>query len=115
LVIVVDSISFQLPITQLPISVAEEVGAAAAAAAAAVVAVEEARRLGGGAQQRLGRGALRLADVAQLVVLGGAGVEGPAEEELGDDAAERPDVDGLAEGQAEQDLGRAVVARLQVG
>jgi len=57
---------------------------------------------------------LRLADVSDLVVLGGARIEGPAQEELGDDAAQRPHVDGLAEGQAQDDLGRAIVAALQV-
>ena len=80
----------------------------------ALVQIEEALRLGGRAQHVLGRRALRLAYVAQLVVLGRAGVERPAEEELGHDAAERPHVDRLAERQAEQYLGRSVVARLQV-
>ena len=63
----------------------------------------------------LGRSALRLANVAYLIVLGRARVERPAEEELGDHASQAPDVDGLAEGQAEQYLWRSIVSRLEIG
>ena len=55
-----------------------------------------------------------LADVTNLVVLRGPRVEGPSEEELCHHAAQGPHVDGLAEGQSQDDLGGPVVTRLQV-
>merc|ERR1719424_1450508 len=61
------------------------------------------------------RHAEHLDDAAELVVLGLAREEGQAEEELAHDAAERPGVDLAAIRMAEQDLGRAVEARLDVG
>ena len=78
------------------------------------IAIEELGRLGGWVQHPLGGETLRLADVADLIVLGRARIERPAKEEFGHDAAQRPHVDGLAERQTEDDLRGAVVATLQV-
>ena len=61
---------------------------------------EEPGGLGGGVEHVLGGQALRLAHVADLVVLRRPGVERPAQEELGDHTAQRPHVDGLTERQA---------------
>ena len=70
-----------------------------------VLSDEEARRLRRGVEHVFGGQALRLRDVADLVVLGGARVERPAEEQLGHHAPEGPHVYRLAERQAEKDLG----------
>lgn len=52
----------------------------------------------------LGGQALRLRDVADLVILRGAGIQRPAEEQLRHHAAEGPHVDGLAERQTKNDF-----------
>ena len=62
----------------------------------------------------LGGQALGLADVSDLIVLGRARVQGPAQEELGHHTAQAPHVDGLTEREAEDDLRGSVVARLEV-
>ncbi len=56
---------------------------------------------------------MRLTDVSDLVVLGRARIEGPAEKEFGHDASEGPHVDGLAEGEAEDNFRRSVVPVLK--
>ena len=56
-----------------------------------------------------------LDDPRDLVVLGRAGEQGQAEEQLNHDAPQRPHVDGGGVGQAEQDLGRPVEPGLDIG
>jgi len=79
------------------------------------ITVKKAHSLRGCTQHGLRWRALRLANVAYLVVFRRARVQWPAKEQLRDHTAQRPDVDGLAEGKAKQDLGGSVVARLQIG
>ena len=70
-----------------------------------------ARRL---LDQVLVRRAEDLHDAGQLLLLVLAGEDGVARQELGEDAAQRPHVDGQAVRHAEDDFGRAVEARLDV-
>lgn len=42
--------------------------------------------------------------VADLVVLRGSRIQRPSQEELSNDTSQRPHVDGLAEGEAQDDL-----------
>lgn len=53
--------------------------------------------------------ALRLRDVADLIVLGRAGVQRPAQEQLRHHAAERPHIDRLAERQPEDYFGCSAI------
>lgn len=60
--------------------------------------------------------ATRLDDLDELIDTGRAGEDGLADDELGEHAADGPDVDRVAVlGRAEDELGRAVVAAADVG
>ena len=78
------------------------------------VAVEKLGGLGGVVEHVLRRQALGLGDVANLVVLRGAGVERPAQEELRNDTPQRPHVNGLTERQAQHNFRGPIIPRLEV-
>ena len=79
------------------------------------IPVEELRCLTRVVEHVLGGKALGLTDVADLVILRGPGVQGPAQEQLGHHAAQAPHVDGFAEREAEDNLGSSVISGLKIG